>query len=80
MSFIKRRPGALMAIGVLIATGCIAFALRTVWVERGGTRLHDKVWQMTLEFHFQAEQSDAAVYLALPVDAPRTKLLGQTFF
>lgn len=80
MSIIKRRPGALMAIGALIATGCIAFALRTVWVERGGTRLHDKVWQMTLEFHFQADQSGAAVYLALPVDAPRTKLLGQTFF
>ncbi|MDF1590629.1 MAG: hypothetical protein P1P89_03860 [Desulfobacterales bacterium] len=52
MSFIKQRPGALAAIGALIAIGCITFALRTVWMERGGTRLHDKVWQMTLAFHF----------------------------
>jgi hypothetical protein len=80
MSLIKKRPGALVAIGSLIALGCIAFALRTVWVERGGTRLHDKVWQLTLEFHFQARQSGAAAFMALPVDTPRAKLLGQNFF
>jgi len=80
MPFIKHRPGAIWAIVVLILVSVTCVALRTLWPKHGGIPSGDTAWKLTLDYDFRSEQSGALLNLALPIDTPHVRAVGQNFF
>jgi hypothetical protein len=80
MPLIKHRPGAIWVVAILILASLACVALRTVWSRQGGVASGDSVWKLTLEYDFQAKHSGAGLYLALPVNTPHVRVVGQNYF
>jgi hypothetical protein len=80
MPFIKHRPGALWAIVILILVTLACVSLRTLLFSKDGIPSGDSVWKLELDFGFRSESSGAMVSLALPVDTPHVRVVGQNYF
>jgi hypothetical protein len=80
MRFIKHRPGALWAIAILVLVTLVCVALRTLLSAQGGVPSGDSVWKLALHYAFQSESSGATLSLALPVDTPHVRVVGQNYF
>ncbi len=80
MPLIKRRPGALLAIGVLITISILLMLLRAAWPRQGGVPTGDTVWELTFEFRFRSERGGTTVNLAKPADTRHARLFSQSFY
>lgn len=80
MPLIKHRPGAIWAIVALILVSVACVSLRTLWPKQGGVPTGDSVWNLTVDLDFVAEEKGASLYLALPIDTPHVRAVGQNYF
>lgn len=80
MTLIKNRPGALLAVFLLITIGLTAVVVRTAWMRKGGVPAGDRVWELAYHFDFHSNGPGAIAYLALPFNTAFSRVLGENFY
>lgn len=79
MPVIKHRPGAVLAIILLVVVGISSVVLRTFWNKKAGGVSYDRVWQLSFDFQFYSNEPGEVVYIALPAESAKIRLLSQKF-